>query len=142
MEIRKALPADSEAICRICCNDLGYECSEELVRERLESIDPGREAVFVVCEDGKAVGFIQAETYKPVYFETLVNILGLAVSVECRRQGAGKVLFERAEQWAVEMGATGIRLTSGILRDGAHSFYRAMGCNGEKEQKRFMKTLR
>lgn len=142
MEIRNALTGDFKAICRICCKDLGYECSEELVRERLENIDPGREAVFVACENGEAVGFIQVETYKPLYFETLVNILGLAVSSECRRQGVGKALFERAEKWAAGMGAAGIRLTSGSSRSEAHCFYRAMGCDGEKDQKRFLKIIR
>ena len=141
MVIREAVPGDSAAVCRICCDDLGYQCSEKFVRERLEKLDEQREAVFVADLNGEAVGFIQTDLYKTIYFETLVNIMGLAVSSLYRRQGAGRALFAKAEEWAREMSVSGIRICSGISRQEAHNFYRAMGCSEEKEQKRFLKKI-
>lgn len=63
MNVRKANINDASAICRICTDDLGYECSEEFVSNRLKNIDGSREAVFAAEIDGTAVGYIHAEIY-------------------------------------------------------------------------------
>lgn len=55
--------------------------------------------------------------------------------------GAGRLLLEAAESWAKEIGAAGVRLSSGASRSGAHEFYRRMGYDSEKLQIRFMKLL-
>ena len=43
MNIRKAETNDAPAICKICADDLGYECSEEFVLNRLKNLDASRE---------------------------------------------------------------------------------------------------
>ena len=78
MNIRKANINDASAICRICTDDLGYECSKEFVSNRLKHIDGSREAVFAAEIDGTVVGYIHAELYNTLYFEPMINILGLA----------------------------------------------------------------
>lgn len=141
MDVRKSDINDAPAICRICTNDLGYECSEEFVLNRLKNIDGRREAVFCAEIDGTVVGFIHAEIYNTLYFQSMINILGLAVSHDHRRQGIGKALLSSAENWGKELGITIIRLNSGYSRKEAHEFYRAMGYNDEKLQMRFLKNL-
>lgn len=37
--IRKATMNDCDEICRICIEDLGYDCKVELVKKRLEHLD-------------------------------------------------------------------------------------------------------
>ena len=141
MLIREANNKDAAAICNISSKDLGYECEEKFVRERLESLDSNREAVFVAEIDGEVAGYVHAEVYSLIYWEPMANILGLAVSSDCRRQGAGKALMARVEEWAKEKGIKEIRLNSGGSRKEAHEFYRAIGFDDEKMQVRFIKSI-
>lgn len=139
--IRTAEPADAANIAEICGSSLGYECSEAMVRERISWLDTSREHVFVAVKDGEVIGFIHADIYIPLYFDTLVNILGLAVADGSKRLGAGRKLMEAVEEWAGEIGAAGIRLNSGGSRTDAHAFYRAIGFGDEKTQIRFFKDM-
>ncbi len=139
--IRKAEVFDCSQIAEILKNDLGYECTDELVKSRLSKLDPRREAVFAAVKDGTVVGVVHIERYELLYSETLANILGLAVSVKFRRMGIGKNLMNAAEKWASDIGASAIRLNSGAERTEAHKFYRAIGFLSEKNQIRFMKNL-
>lgn len=141
MVIREAMIRDAAAICHISSKDLGYECEESFVKKRLEKLDSSREIVFVAEAGGKVAGYVHAEIYNLLYFESMVNILGLAVASDCRRQGTGKALMHRVEEWAKERGIKEIRLNSGGTRKEAHEFYRAIGFNDEKVQVRFLKEV-
>ena len=141
MTIREATIEDAFAICNISCADLGYDCSCEFVSTRISNLDKGREKVFVAEVNGIVAGYIHAEKYQTLYFEPMINILGLAVSSEFRRRGIGRMLLKRAERWANEVGIHKIRLNSGASRKEAHSFYRAMGYRNEKGQIRFIKDI-
>ncbi|MDO4154960.1 MAG: GNAT family N-acetyltransferase [Clostridia bacterium] len=84
---------------------------------------------------------MHAAYYETLYFDPLVNLLGLAVSEKYRRSGAGRALLSAVEVWAREIGAAGIRANSGASRQDAHIFYRALGFADEKPQIRFIKWL-
>ena len=139
--IRTANADDADDICRICCDDLGYNCTSALIEQRLTERDLGREQVFVAEYDNSVVGFVHVEDYKTLYFEELANLLGLTVSKKYRRQGIATALIKQAEYWAKEKGINMIRLNSGSTRKEAHGFYRSLGFDNEKEQIRFMKKL-
>ncbi|MEZ3496502.1 MAG: GNAT family N-acetyltransferase [Lachnospiraceae bacterium] len=139
--IRTASSKDAAAIAELCRESLGYACTEERVAVRLSQCDSARERIFVACQDGTVVGFIHAQIYQTLYFDALVNILGLAVFAEARRQGVGTALLRETESWAAEVGAVGIRLNSGSTRTDAHGFYRHAGFSEEKAQIRFLKRL-
>lgn len=91
--------------------------------------------------DGEVSGYIHGELYRTLYFETMCNLLGLAVSRKCRRMGLGRKLVQTCEEWAKQNGVHLMRVNSGMGRTGAHDFYRDMGYTDEKEQKRFLKRL-
>lgn len=141
MNIRKAKINDASAISKICTDDLGYKCSEEFVSKHLKNIYGKREAVYVAEIDGTVVGYIHAEIYSTLYYESMINILGIAVSSDFRRQGIGRALLSRAEDWGKKQGINTVRLNSGSSRKEAHNFYRAMGYDDEKMQVRFLKKL-
>lgn len=140
--IRNAKVSDCSQIAEILRNDLGYDCTDELVKNRLSNLDPRREAVFAAVKDGEVVGVVHIEKYITLYFAPLANILGLAVSRKFRRMGIGRSLMQAAEKWALDTGAEAVRLNSGAARTEAHKFYRAIGFTSEKEQIRFMKSLK
>lgn len=139
--VREANGNDCEGICRICTEDLGYACNSKLVKMRLEHLDKKRETVFVAQTGGTVVGYVHVEKYDVLYFESMANVLGLAVAKAYQRQGWGRKLTEAAEQWAKQQGIHLLRLNSGMERVDAHKFYRAMGFREEKEQLRLLKRL-
>ncbi len=139
--IRQAKIEDYKDICKICCDDLGYNCSEELVKERLEGLDKNNERVLVAVYNNEVVGYLHAQIYKTLYFEELINFLGLAVSKEYRNIKVGTRLVNEIENWAKENGIKKVRVNSGFSRKEAHEFYRSLGYNNEKKQIRFLKSL-
>ena len=141
VKIRKMSVDDADEVCKICSDDLGYPCDLSLVAEKAENINSDREAVFVALIDEITAGFIHVEKYDLLYFETMANILGLAVKSEYRNNGIGRQLILAAEEWAAENGINVMRLNSGISRTDAHEFYRHLGYDSEKEQIRFEKHL-
>jgi GNAT superfamily N-acetyltransferase len=141
MIIREAKVVDAVAICCISSKDLGYECEESFVKERLEHLDAKREVVYVAELNGTVVGYVHAEVYSLLYWNPMVNILGLAVASDCRRQGAGKALMKQVEEWAKIRGIKEIRLNSGGTRKEAHEFYRSISFDDEKVQVRFVKSI-
>lgn len=141
MVLREAKIEDAAAICRISSNDLGYSCEEALCLQRVNNLDFKREAVFVAELDGNVAGYVHVEVYSLLYYESMANILGLAVASDCRRKGVGRALMNRVEAWAKEKGIREIRLNSGGTRKEAHEFYRAIGYDDEKVQVRFIKSV-
>lgn len=111
--VRPVTETDAAEVCMICCEDLGYQCDKTLVKLRISQLDTEREAVFVAIFENRIVGFIHVERYNTLYFETMANILGLAVSSKVRKHGIGKALVEKAEDWANENDIALMRLNSG-----------------------------
>lgn len=145
VKIRQATTSDIPAMNELFRKDLGYaECTLEIVEKQFAGLDNSREAVFVAeAEDDSShiAGVIHVEKYNVLYFPTMANILGIAVSADFRRQGIGSALLKRAEEWARENGASSMRLNSGESRKQAHEFYRAQGYIDDKKQLRFIKKL-
>ena len=141
IEIRAVSVNDADDICTISSEDLGYPCDLSLVREKIGNINFDREAVFVAFADNIVVGYIHVEKYDVLYFETMANILGLAVKAAYQRNGVGKKLVSAAEKWAIENNIKAMRLNSGISRTSAHDFYRHLGYDSDKGQLRFTKKL-
>ena len=141
IEIRKINPSDAMEIQQISREDLGYECSLSLVEKKINSLDENREQVFVACKDGTVAGYIHVEKYDILYFETMCNVLGLAVKKDFQKMGIGKALVLAGENWAKENGINYMRVNSGISRVAAHKFYQHLGYKSEKEQLRFIKQI-
>ena len=141
IKIRTVSLDDADDICKISSEDLGYPCELSLVREKIGNLNSDREAVFVALKDDIIAGYIHVEKYDVLYFETMANILGLAVKAEYRHNGIGKALVSAAEAWASENNIKMMRLNSGASRTAAHEFYKHLGYESDKGQLRFTKQL-
>lgn len=140
--IREARLSDCAAIAWLNREEMGYDYPEEQTREKLRAClaNPAHK-VLVAEGGGEVLGYLHLAGYDVLYFPHLKNVLGLAVSHRCRRQGAGKALLAAGEAWARETGAAGVRLVSGEERKGAHAFYQSLGYRGNKLQRNFKKAL-
>jgi N-acetylglutamate synthase-like GNAT family acetyltransferase len=140
--IRSARLSDSSSIRTLSRDCLGYDFPEEILRQKLSrALADSSQRVWVTEADGKVVGYLHAEGYDVLYAPHMKNILGIAVSVNCRRQGIGRRLLKALEDWGKEIGAKAIRLNSGETREGAHSFYRSCGYFSNKKQLNLKKYI-
>lgn len=122
--------------------ELGYSYAVEKVKERIVYITENTKDIILVAEQcNEVIGYIHGSPYELLYSNSLINILGFVVKEKFRNTGVGNKLINALEYWAEENGYNGIRLTSGINRLNAHSFYQKHGYICRKEQKNFIKVF-
>lgn len=139
---REARVQDAEQLSVINRDALGYDYSPALTENKLRKLTESHtDKIFVAVADGLVVGYIHSADYDVIYADRMKNIMGLAVLSEYRKCGIGRALLEKAEKWARETNAVGIRLCSGSQRTDAHKFYEHCGYVISKEQKNFKKIF-
>jgi GNAT superfamily N-acetyltransferase len=73
--------------------------------------------------------------------DPVAEIAGLVVDAEWRGSGVGKLLMQRAEDWARANGLRMVVLRSNVIRSEAHAFYESIGYTRFKTQHAFRKQL-
>ncbi|MBR5345064.1 MAG: GNAT family N-acetyltransferase [Clostridia bacterium] len=103
--------------------------TDEIVSETYEQMkQDSNYRTFVAEADGRIVGLAAAVKVLAIgHPGGYVKMNGLGVLPAYRKQGIGRMLLERVEQMASEMGAPYVGLASGIRRTEAHVFYEHMG---------------
>ena len=140
--IRPAVIDDAPALCRLNCEEMGYEYPPERTAERLARLlSSPADRIFVADSGGEVVGYVHAQHYELLYADPMKNIMGIAVSSRHKRKGIGAALLAKIEEWAQQDGCAGVRLVSGATRTAAHEFYRRCGYGGGREQLNFKKML-
>ncbi|MFA9381686.1 MAG: N-acetyltransferase family protein [Acetanaerobacterium sp.] len=140
--IRRARIDDAPALYEINRDALGYDFDGQQTRARLCAVvNTQNNRLYVALVNGCVAGYIHAADYDCIYAPSVKNLLALAVREDARGLGVGRMLLREAEQWALDSGAQGIRLSSGADRTGAHAFYQACGYTHRKDQKNFIKLF-
>lgn len=125
--------------------ELGYPSTADDVARRLAElaeISP-QHAVFVAQRKGESIaGWICVVMQGTIESDPHVEVTGFVVGSEFRSQRVGEQLLARAEAWALERGASYVRLRSNVVRDRAHAFYLREGYEHYKSQKAFRKPLK
>ena len=108
--IRKAEPADVNAVAELACLLWDSHSPEEMRGEFADFLTDGEAAVMIAEEDGRAVGFAQCqlrhdyvegcETSPVGYLE------GVFVCEEYRRRGIATELVRAGEAWARGLGCS------------------------------------
>jgi GNAT superfamily N-acetyltransferase len=139
--LRVAGPEDVAAIAELT-RELGYPTGEDIIRARLGRLQ-GRsdQAVWVATDAGVVLGWLQAYLSEVLESGTRVEIVGLVVARQARRQGVGRALVQQAEAWARQLGAEAIVVRSNTKRIESHQFYPAMGFEHTKIQAVYRKRL-
>ncbi len=99
------------------------------------------EYLYVYVANGKVIGYIHGSSYQLLFSDKLINILGLVISKNYRKDGIGKKLLNYLEVEASRNGYEGVILKTGIERVEAHKFYRKCGYTEEKKQLKFTKKI-
>lgn len=142
LALRPARQEDSAFLARLCREALGYDASPEALAERLCRLNRQPEHTILLAEwNGCPAGFIHTHRYEVLYAPAMMNVLGLAVSPEYRRNGIGRALLRAVEQDALARGIGTVRLASGAERTQAHRFYQSCGYLPRKQQLKFYKPL-
>lgn len=142
VSIRCAMLADSSAVAELNRVAMGYDYPAAASAEKLKAlINDDKNKILVAELNGRVVGYLHLADYDLLYADHMKNIMGIAVSPDCRRMGIGRLLLSAGEQWARETGASAVRLTSGETRKEAHDFYRSCGYFGNKMQLNMKKEL-
>lgn len=140
--IRDATSQDTEFICRINKYAMGYDYPKEKTKYQLEKVlCDDNQKIFVAEIEHLVVGYVHATKNDLLYANSMVNIMGVAVLEEYRHNGIATKLMDSVEEWAKNICADAIRLTSGKEREEAHKFYDNVGFERKKEQINFVRRL-
>jgi GNAT superfamily N-acetyltransferase len=140
IEVRPCTPEDAPAVSALL-GELGYDVSAEAAAERMQRLDEtGLDPTFIAGEDNRPLGLIALHCCHMIQYPTPVaRITALVVHQGARRRGIGRLLIERASDWAEQTGCGLVELTSALNREAAHAFYRDLGF--EANSLRFRKSL-
>jgi N-acetylglutamate synthase-like GNAT family acetyltransferase len=139
--IRKAEIKDSESIAELS-NQLGYKSDSRLIEHRLtELLKNPDHCVFVGLENGKIIGWIHGFYSLRVESNSFVEIGGLIIDFNYRKQGIGKLLIEEINNWSNLRKCEKVRVRCNTARKNTHDFYLKNGFEISKEQKVFDKKL-
>src|SRR4029453_7642131 len=139
--IRSARPSDAETIAELT-KQLGYIADPSAVASRLmRLLERHDQQLLVADHGGRAIGWIHMVITEYVEAGAFVVIGGLVVDREDRKQGFGRRLLIRAEEWAAQHGCSLVRLSSNVKRVEAHAFYERVGYTNLKTQYAFAKRV-
>ena len=138
--IRPIEPADADAAAGLALQ-LGYQRPAAAVRHWIENMPAsGDQVAFVACLGAQVAGWIEVSVQKHLQSEPYALISGLVIREGLRGKGIGRLLCERAEQWAWNAGVTTVRVTSRSTRTDAHRFYLKGGYRKTKTSHVFEKA--
>jgi len=141
--IRPAVEDDAGEVARLAAV-LGYPVAEEEMRSRVRGVlHSDADLLLVAADPGKRVmGWLQAHAAYRVHTGWGVEIVGLVVDPEARRQGIGRRLVAEARRWAEARSAEALVVRSNLRRSESHLFYPALGFSLNKQQAVYRLGLR
>lgn len=131
MLIRRAEKQDAQALVIILAQmGSDYIRTVAEIENRIEAFHRSDDQLLVAEIDQKIVGLIAFGCYTQFRLQgCCCHIDTLVIDADYRGRGVGKCLLQKAEEYALKMGATEIETTSANHRiaDGTHDFYKGLG---------------
>ncbi len=139
--IRNAENSDSESIAKLS-NQLGYKTLNTDIKIRLGKIlkNPDN-CVYVAIETENVIGWIHGFYSMRLESDFFVEVGGLVVDENFRKNGVGKKLVEKVKEWTKLKNCNKVRVRCNFIRKESHQFYEKIGFEMNKKQKIFDKQL-
>ena len=126
---------DAQAIA-VLSEQWGYQSTKEKMLRCLQDISKNSDhAVYVLLSDDQIIGWIHGIYSLRVESDPFVEIGGLIVDKDYRRQGLGKFLVDKIVEWSLSRNCHMIRVRCNIIRTEANAFYGSIGFKEIKQQK-------
>jgi GNAT superfamily N-acetyltransferase len=133
---------DSESITELS-NQLGYKTRIIDIQNRLKKIlENADNCVYVAIQNEKIVGWIHGFYSLRIESCFFVEIGGLVVNENYRKNGIGKKLVYKIIEWTKLKNCEKVRVRCNVIRKESHRFYQSIGFEINKEQKIFNKRLK
>jgi N-acetylglutamate synthase-like GNAT family acetyltransferase len=139
VHIREIAKEDYKSITELT-NQLGANVLSDTVSDQIAEIikNPDHFA-FVAIKNERIVGYIHCFKAIRLTSKPFMEICGLIVADEERRNGIGKLLLQKVENLDNDSGK--VRVRCNAKRESAHSFYDNLNFSLSKEQKIFEKKI-
>jgi [ribosomal protein S18]-alanine N-acetyltransferase len=125
--IRKLVAQDLDEVLVLAADSLEAPHWNRRDYEQILSAEPSERLLrcgLVADRGGKVAGFAVASWLRQ---ETVAEVEGLFVELDCRRQGVGTALIGACMAWAANAGASALRLEVRASNSAAHGLYRRHG---------------
>jgi GNAT superfamily N-acetyltransferase len=141
IRIREMTPLDAPEAA-LLSGELGYPVALDAMGRRIEYLmTQADHAIFVASYREGVAGWISVAISHHLCVESRAEITALVVSSGMRSRGIGRLLVERAEQWAGSRGLDEMLVRSRVSREDAHRFYLREGYERTKTSAVFTKHL-
>jgi len=132
--IREINEQDFEEVAKLT-GQLNYEVNATETLHRIKAIKSSVvDVAFVAVYNELVVGWIHSFYTIRIESKPFVEIAGLVVDSACRNQNIGKLLIEKATDWAKGHQVTSIRVRCNTIRKESHKFYEHIGFRLTKQQ--------
>ena len=133
-QLETAVETQAQEISRLTLQ-LGYENNSLETYNYLQNLlKSTTDCIFVAMAEEKIVGWIHGGYRLTLEGPPFVEILGLVVDVDCRKQQIGKKLIEAVKTWSQALEVAKIRVRCNVKRLESHEFYKMVGFEETKRQ--------
>ncbi|HLA60156.1 MAG TPA: GNAT family N-acetyltransferase [Puia sp.] len=114
----------------------GYQSTKEKILRCLHDIRNNTDhVIYVLLHNDQMIGWAHGVYSLRIETDPFVEIGGLVVDKDFRRQGAGKFLVDKIVEWSLLRDCHMIRVRCNIIREEANAFYGRIGFKEIKQQK-------
>ncbi len=116
-------------------HQLGYYATAVETLNNINQIISNKDnCIFVAVQNQKILGWIHGFYTVRVESDAFVEIAGLVVHEQCRKQQIGKKLIEAVGTWAQSFNVRRITVRCNEIRSESHRFYEHLGFVSKKNQ--------
>lgn len=135
LDIRYAEMGDVQAIADLS-EQWGYRSTKEKMLRCLQDIGNNNDhVVYVLLKVDHIIGWVHGIYSLRIEADPFVEIGGLVVDKDFRRQGSGKFLVDKIVEWSLIRNCHTIRVRCNIIRKEANAFYSSIGFKEIKQQR-------
>lgn len=124
----------SEQICELTLQ-LGYANDPTNVLQNIQNLLKSKhDSIFVAIANDKIVGWAHGSYRLTLEGPPFIEILGLVVDANFRKQQLGKKLVDAVKTWSQAFNAHKLRVRCNVVRLESHEFYKNVGFEEAKRQ--------